>query len=136
MEKRPIFQKTPGAAKAAAYAAGYVQHVRLNRDEAETIAFRALSFMAEDEDRIGAFMGETGMSPDDLRDHATSPAVVTAVLDYLTRDEALLLTFAAQADLRPELITPALMALNGDTNADGAENGNGAARPSKIMRRR
>jgi hypothetical protein len=137
LEKRPIFQKTPGAAKAAAYAAGYVQHMRIDRDEAETIAFRALGFIAEDEDRIGAFMGETGMSPDDLRDHATSPAILTAVLDYLTRDEALLLMFAANADLRPELITPALMVLNGDAGSDASGHSRGASdRPSKIIKRR
>jgi Protein of unknown function (DUF3572) len=94
IEKRPIFQKTPGAAKAAA---GRHDRVRLNQEEAETIALRALGFMAEDEDRIGAFMGETGISPDDLRDHAASPAILTAVLDYLSRDESLLLMFATNA---------------------------------------
>jgi Protein of unknown function (DUF3572) len=131
MEKRPIFQKTPGAAKAA----GYGQPVRVDQDEAETIALRALGFMAEDEDRIGAFMGETGISPDDLRDSATSPAILTAVLDYLTRDESLLLMFSANADIPPERITPALMVLNGEVS--GQANGNASSnRPSKIMRRR
>jgi hypothetical protein len=131
MEKRPIFQKTPGAAKAA----GYGHPLRLDRDEAETIALRALGFIAEDEDRIGAFMGETGISPDDLRDSATSPAILTAVLDYLTRDETLLLMFATNADIQPDRITPALMVLNGEGGVDG---GGSAApvRPSKIMRRR
>jgi Protein of unknown function (DUF3572) len=135
MEKRPIFQKTPGAARPV----GYGEPVRLDRDEAETIALRALGFMAEDEDRIGAFMGETGISPDDLRDQATSPATLTAVLDYLTRDESLLLMFSANADIRPERITPALMVLTGEGgSADGNTAGNGRSpdRPSKIMRRR
>ncbi len=131
MEKRPIFQKTPGAAKAA----GYGQQVRVDQDEAETIALRALGFMAEDEDRIGAFMAETGISPDDLRDSATSAVILTAVLDYLTRDESLLLMFSANADIQPERITPALMMLNGE--AGGSANGDTSPnRPSKIMRRR
>jgi Protein of unknown function (DUF3572) len=134
MEKRPIFQKTPGAAKPSGYGAGYGQQVRLGHEEAETIALRALSFIAEDEDRIGAFMGETGISPDDLRDHATSTAILTAVLDYLTRDESLLLMFAANADIQPERITPALMVLNGEVDSQGG--GPSADRPSKIMKRR
>ena len=71
MEKRPIFQKTPGARMQLA------ERPRLNREEAETIALRALGFLAEDEDRIGAFMGETGISPDDMRDSAASWAAVT-----------------------------------------------------------
>jgi Protein of unknown function (DUF3572) len=129
MEKRPIFQKTPGAAKAA----GYGEPIRLDREEAETIALRALGFIAEDEDRIGAFMGETGISPDDLRDHATTPATLTAVLDYLTRDESLLLMFSANADIRPERITPALMLLNGEAGGEGG-GGRPPDRPSKIMR--
>ena len=109
--------------------------MRLDREEAETIALRALGFMAEDEDRIGAFMGETGIAPDDLRDHAASPAVLTAVLDYLTRDESLLLMFAANADIAPEKITPACALLAGGW--DGSQGGgSAAARPSKIMRRR
>jgi hypothetical protein len=130
MEKRPIFQKTPGAAKPA----GYGQPVRIDRDEAETIALRALGFIAEDEDRIGAFMGETGISPDDLRESATSPAILTAVLDYLTRDESLLLMFAANADIQPERISPALMVLNGEADSDSAGSPT-SDRPSKIMRR-
>jgi Protein of unknown function (DUF3572) len=140
MDKRPIFQKTPGAGRAAALAAGYGHQVSLDRNEAETIALRALGFVAEDEDRIGAFMGETGISPDDLREQATSPAILTAVLDYLTRDESLLLMFAANADIQPERITPALMLLNGDAGAEGGTAGSsgtsGAHRPSKIMQRR
>jgi hypothetical protein len=127
LEKRPIFQKTPGAAKTAPGAP-----VRLDREEAETIALRALGFMAEDEDRIGAFMGETGISPDDLRDNATSAAVLTAVLDYLSRDESLLLMFAGNADIAPEKITPACALLAGDWDGGGSA----AQRPSKIMRRR
>jgi Protein of unknown function (DUF3572) len=127
MEKRPIFQKTPGAAKPA-HRSG--EHVRLSRDEADTIALQALGFMVEDDDRISGFMGETGIAPDDLRNHATAPAILNAVLDYLTRDETLLLMFAANAGIRPELVTPALLILNGEADAGGAE------RPSKIMRRR
>jgi hypothetical protein len=139
MEKRPIFQKTPGASGARPN--GQPDRVRLNRDEAETIAIRALGFMAEDEDRIGAFMADTGISPDDLRDQAASSPILAAVLDYLTRDESSLLMFAANADIPPEHITPALMLLNGDADAASAEWGGadvarGPDRPSKIMKRR
>ena len=140
-ERRPIFQKTPGAAKIAG---GRAARVVLSRDEAETIAIRALGFMAEDEDRIGAFMAETGLSPDDLRDQAASATILTAVLDYLTRDESLLLMFATNADIPPEHLTPALMLLTGEAAVASAEWAATASqsqraaseRPSKIFRRR
>ena len=85
---------------------------RLDRDEAETIALRALGFMAEDEDRLGRFMGDTGVSPDVLQQRASSPEILTAVLDFLARDEALLLMFTANADIPPEHIGPALALLD------------------------
>jgi Protein of unknown function (DUF3572) len=116
------------------------QHIvpRLSRDEAETIALRGLGFMAEDEDRLGRFMGDTGVDPDDLRQHAGSPQVLTAVLDYLSRDESQLLMFAANADIPPEHIVPALAILSGE-NRDGVTDGGSNIdpnRPSKIMKRR
>jgi Protein of unknown function (DUF3572) len=112
---------------------------RLDRDEAETIALRALGFMAEDEDRLGRFMGDTGVSPDDLQQRASSPEILTAVLDFLARDEALLLMFTANADIPPEHIGPALALLNGEeawvpSAAPAAKHD--PERPSKIMRRR
>jgi Protein of unknown function (DUF3572) len=135
MDKRPIFQKTPGAGRTAALAAGYGHQVSVDREEAETIALRALGFIAEDEDRIGAFMGETGISPDDLRLSATSPDILAAVLDYITRDESLLLMFATNTDVPPERITPAFMVLNGE--AGPADGSSGLPnRPSKIIKRR
>jgi hypothetical protein len=111
---------------------------RLLRDDAETIALRALAFMAEDEDRLSRFMSETGVGPDDLRQHAGSVQVLTAVLDFLSRDESLLLMFTANADIKPEHITPALAMLTGE--GDGRYETHAPtpdpSRPSKIMQRR
>jgi Protein of unknown function (DUF3572) len=111
---------------------------RLSRDDAETIGLRALGFMAEDEDRLGRFMGDTGVAPDDLRQHASSPQVLTAVLDYLSRDESLLLMFAANAAIPPEQILPALGLLTGEGTGLVQQTAPPADpnRPSKIMKRR
>jgi Protein of unknown function (DUF3572) len=111
---------------------------RLLRDDAETIALRALAFMAEDEDRLGRFMSETGVDPDDLRQHAGSGQVLSAVLDFLSRDESLLLMFTANTDINPQHITPALGLLTGegDGRIEVRERAPDPSRPSKIMPRR
>jgi hypothetical protein len=111
---------------------------RLDRDAAETIAARALGFMAEDEDRLARFMADTGIDPDQLRDHAASTPVLTAVLDFVARDESLLLMFAANADVRPDHVAPALAILSGElTHAivEPPPRQPDPDRPSKIMRR-
>jgi hypothetical protein len=133
MSQRPEF--VPRLKTGGPRVAPQTQPPRLSRDEAETIALRALSFMAEDEDRLGSFLGETGVDPDDLRQNAGSVQVLGAVLDYLSRDETLLLMFATNAAIPPEHIVPALAVLNGEV-PEQATAARDPDRPSKIMRRR
>ena len=74
----------------------------MNRDEAQSIAILALSFLARDQDRLDRFMGWTGLAADDLAQAVTNPDMLGGVLDYLLTDEALLIEFADDADLAPE----------------------------------
>jgi hypothetical protein len=76
----------------------------MDADRAETIAAAALSFLAEDADRLGRFLALTGAGPADLADAERLPQILAAVLDHLLQDESLLLVFAAQQGLAPELI--------------------------------
>lgn len=76
---------------------------RLDRDGAMAIAAQAMAFLAEDADRLGRFLALTGLSPETLRGGIAQPALLGAVLDHLLSDEALLLAFAAAAELPPEL---------------------------------
>ena len=84
-----------------------------SREEAETIALRALAFIAEDEDRIGRFLALTGTGPQDLRARAGDPGFLAGVLDYLVSDEPLLLAFAEQAAIEPESVVSGQQRLSG-----------------------
>ena len=85
----------------------------MNQDAAQTIALLALSFLAEDEDRLGRFMGWTGLGPDDVRKAATNLDLLGGVLDYLLTHEPLLVEFAENANIAPEDPVRARQALPG-----------------------
>ena len=58
------------------------------RSYAETLAIRALGWMASQEGVLEAFLGSTGAAVDDLRASAQDPAFLVAVLDFLMMDDA------------------------------------------------
>jgi hypothetical protein len=80
-------------------------------DFAQSLAVRALAFIAADSDRLGRFLSLTGLGPDNLRTAAADPAFLGSVLDYLVADEELLVGFAADAGLKPEVVARAHDAL-------------------------
>lgn len=84
-----------------------------SRDEAEALAVAALSFLAEEPDRLGSFLAQTGLEPDGIRAAAGTPGFLPAILDYLIGDEALLLDFAAGQGIDPASIPAARSALPG-----------------------
>lgn len=71
----------------------------MNSEDAEIVALRALSFLAADTRRIEGFCRMTGTGPADLPALARSRTGLAAVLDYLMGDEAMLLAFAAEAEI-------------------------------------
>jgi hypothetical protein len=81
--------------------------------EAETIALKALAFLAGDEDRLERFMALTGLSPEAIRAGAGTAPFLAGVLDYLRGDESLLLVFAESAGVAPRDIATAAAALSG-----------------------
>jgi len=86
---------------------------KARRERAESIAIQALGFFAQDPDRLGNFLAETGLGPDSLRDAAKQPAFLAGVLDHLMRDEAVLLAFALSANVEPNAIVRAHADLGG-----------------------
>jgi hypothetical protein len=74
------------------------------RQAAEIIAIKALGFVAGDTERIGRFLAESGLGPETLRAAATDPQFLTGVLDFILRDESLVVAFAAAEELRPDQI--------------------------------
>jgi len=83
------------------------------KKEDEMTAIKALSFLASEPERLGRFLSLTGLGPQTLRQAAREPAFLAQVLDYLCADEALLVTFAENAALKPEQIARARTSLAG-----------------------
>lgn len=84
-----------------------------NYDVAQGIGIAALSFLAQDTDRLAKFLGETGITPDGIRSAAEEPGFLAGVLSHLMRDDALLMVFATHAEIDPEHIAGAHEMLSG-----------------------
>src|SRR5271169_5537904 len=83
------------------------------REAAETLAVQALAFIAEDPERLGAFLAASGIGPEAIRGAAREPGFLAGVLDHMLGDESLLLAFADSAGLDPASIARARRALGG-----------------------
>lgn len=81
------------------------------REDAETVALRALGFIASEEARLTRFMADTGISLETLHLEAGEPHVMAAVLDTLLRNEPDLLMFSANAGFEPDAVMRAHHAL-------------------------
>jgi hypothetical protein len=87
--------------------------VSQSREAAEALAIQALSFIAEEPERLGAFLAASGIGPEAIRDAARAPGFLGGVLDHMLADESLLLAFADSAGLDPTSVARARRALSG-----------------------
>ena len=87
---------------------------KLTRALAEDMAVAALTFIAQDGERLGRFLALSGLEPRNLRDAAAEPGFLVGVLDYLSSDEPLLLAFAANFQIDPTAIATAQRLLSDD----------------------
>lgn len=78
-----------------------------NQDQAETVGLKALAFLLSSPQQLDRFLAETGFSPAGIQANAQSPELLEGVLSVLVNDEALLLTFAANGDIKPEDVVAA-----------------------------
>ncbi|HEY4985198.1 MAG TPA: DUF3572 domain-containing protein [Bradyrhizobium sp.] len=85
--------------------------VKNPREVAEIVAVQALSFIAGDAERLGAFLAETGIGPETLRTAAADPHFLGSVLDFVMRDDATVKAFAKSAQLDPTNIAAARQVL-------------------------
>jgi hypothetical protein len=81
------------------------------RQVAEIVAVQALSFIAGDPERLGAFLAESGIGPETLRNAASEPLFLASVLDFVMRDDATVKAFASASQLHPTNIAAARQAL-------------------------
>src|SRR6478672_12510997 len=81
------------------------------REVAEIVAIQALSFIAGDPERLGAFLAESGIGPETLRTAARDPHFLSSVLDFVMRDDATVKAFADASQLHPTNIAAARQVL-------------------------
>lgn len=86
----------------------------ISTDSAQETAISALTYIAGDTAILARFLDVTGWTPATLGDPDARDAILVAALDYLMREEDVLLTFAANAGIEPTEISRAHKILNGD----------------------
>lgn len=83
------------------------------QDSAETLALRALGWLAGNEELLPVFLGATGARPDGLSRSAADPAFLGSVLDFLLMDDAWIVSFCDEAGYGYEAPRSARAALPG-----------------------
>jgi hypothetical protein len=86
----------------------------MSSEAAEGLAIQALTYLAEDPERLGRFLTATGIGPDQIRHASTEPGFLAGVLAYLASDELLAAEFTALASCGPGGIARAHDALGGN----------------------
>jgi hypothetical protein len=89
-----------------------------SREAAEMLAIQALAFIAEDPERMAAFLSVTGIAPEAIRAAAREPDFLAGVLEHMLGDESLLIAFADSAGVNPVGIARARHALGGEWERD------------------
>ncbi len=85
----------------------------MNPDAAETIALRALAWIAADEELLPQLAGATGMSLDDAKTRAQDPAFLAGILEFLCMEDRWIRQFCDAQGLPYDAPMKALMALPG-----------------------
>jgi Protein of unknown function (DUF3572) len=75
------------------------------------LAIQALGFIAQEPDRLGAFLTVTGLPPELIREAAREPGFLAGVLEHMLGDENLLVAFSQSAGIDPAEIGRASNAL-------------------------
>jgi len=81
------------------------------REEAETIAVKALGFVAADPELLPRFLAITGIEASAIRRAAAEPGFLAGVLQFILAHEPTLLRFAEETGTPPASVGKALRAL-------------------------
>jgi len=71
----------------------------MQEKQAETVAIQALEWLADDPDLIGAFLGASGISVNELGNIGAEPAFLAAVLDFVLMADSHVTGFCDRAGL-------------------------------------
>jgi hypothetical protein len=89
-----------------------------SREAAEITAIQALGYIAEEPERLEAFLAATGLTIERIREAARQPDFLAGVLEHMLADESLLIAFAASAGIDPTDVARAHHALAGQWGRD------------------
>ena len=73
---------------------------------AEALALKALEFLVNSPDNLDGFMAVTGINGFELRERVEEPTVLAAVVDFMLKNEGLLIEFCNTASIRPRESQP------------------------------
>lgn len=85
----------------------------MQRESAETVAIRALGWIAANDELMPVFLGSTGAGLSDLRSGAGDPVFLASVLGFLTMDDAWVVAFCDAEGLSYDAPMRARQALPG-----------------------
>jgi Protein of unknown function (DUF3572) len=87
--------------------------LRPTREAAEMLGIQALTFIAEEPQRLGRFLSASGIEVEQIRTAAREPRFLAGVLEHMLADESLLVAFATSAGIDPAEVARARGALGG-----------------------
>jgi hypothetical protein len=93
---------------------------KAGKPSADELAIAALGFLAADPERLARFLALTGLGPQSLRAAAREPGFLSGVLDHVASDESLLLAFAEENGIDPQVVERARAMLAGRRGDTGA----------------
>lgn len=85
----------------------------MTRDFAETVGLQALAWLAGNEELLPVFLGSSGASEADVRNGASDPAFLGALLDFLMMDDAWVMSFCDSVSMPYVRIMQARQSLPG-----------------------
>lgn len=89
-------------------------HRNMPQEAAEGLAIQALTFLAQDPERLGRFLSVTGLGPEQIRAASGEPGFLAGVLGYLASDDQLAVEFVAAAACAPDDLLRAHTTLGGE----------------------
>lgn len=75
-----------------------VMKMAMNEEAAQVLALQALAWLVGNDDLVGVFLGATGAAADDLRAQTGDRAFQISVLEFLTMDDAWVMSFCDTSD--------------------------------------
>ena len=83
------------------------------------MAIQALTFIAEEPDRLARFLDVTGIAPAQIRAAARERGFLAGVLEHMLGDESLLIAFASSAGIDPAEVARGRAALGNKRDRHG-----------------